>query len=332
MKKPSNRLVFIANMQQKKQCARNFSLAAAISLSITGLISPAWADDTDGKYGGMVEEPGHTLFGKYSKQITGEWNNRLQREPSRSNPTFDTIKGLVSNSSAAIHNVRDGGLVVAPGHALFGKSYQQLTSEWSNWLQKEPPGSNPAFDPDGLSCHFNQKGKIWFLAGTFGGVADRVCKVPANKGIFFPIFAAVSFAPEFLGEPPCEVLTSEVDQIRCDINDDIPIAPNVGLEVLINGEPISDLYSYRSQSQPGGFIFESGPLFQAFGITSGDRFPAVADGYWILLKPLSPGVHTISFSADFDNDGEPDLGANYTLDVQGRHGRHGRHGRPSLED
>lgn len=212
--------------------------------------------------------------------------------------------------------------VVEPGRTLFGKSYNELTGEWSNWIQKEPLETNPASDPDGRFCHLNQRGKIWYLAGTFGGVDDRTCEVPRGKAIFFPIFAVVSFAPDFLKEPPCQVLTKKVDQIRCDVNDDIAIAPNVGLKVRIDGKRVPDLFAYRVQSEPGGFTFKLGPLFEEedFGsLSPGPRFPAVADGYWILLKPLPVGKHEVRFSADFDTDGNPDLGANYTLIVKRRH-------------
>lgn len=215
---------------------------------------------------------------------------------------------------------RDNGRqieIVEPGRTLFGKSYNRLAGSWGNWLQKEPPGTNPAFDPDGRFCDLNQKGRIWYLAGTFGGVADRFCEVPAGKGILFPIIANVSFAPDFLNEPPCEVLAGEVDQVRCDVTDDTPFAPNVGLEATLDGEPVADLFGYRVQSPPGGFTFRLGPLFAAFGLPPGDRFPAVVDGYWILLKPLPRGLHSVSFSADFDLDGIPDSGANYDLLVVG---------------
>ena len=51
--------------------------------------------------------------------------------------------------------------VVDPGKTLFRKSYNELTGAWSNWLQKEPPETNPAFDTDGRFCDLNQKGEIW---------------------------------------------------------------------------------------------------------------------------------------------------------------------------
>ena len=114
-----------------------------------------------------------------------------------------------------------------------------------------------------------------------------------------------------MNEDPCfPALTEEVDLIRCDVNDDIPIAPFANLVLVIDGEPVPDLYAYRSQSQTGGFTFESGPLFEAFGIPPGPRFPAVNDGYWILLDKLPPGEHTVSFSGD---NGFGVQGVNWTL-------------------
>jgi len=56
-----------------------------------------------------------------------------------------------------------------------------------------------------------------------------------------------------------------------------------------------------------------------FGFDAGPRFPTVADGYSILLRPLSRGQHTVSFSVDFDLDGSPDLGADYTLLIVDKH-------------
>ena len=221
-------------------------------------------------------------------------------------------------ASSSIASAGQDVEVVPPGQTLFNKSYDELTSEWSNWLQKEPPDTSPAFDPDGQFCDLNQSGKIWFLAGTFGGFADRTCEVPAGVGVFFPIFAFVSWAPDFLNEEPCpEGLTEEVDLIRCDVNDDIPIAPDADLEVVVNGELVPDLYAYRSQSEAGGFTLEIGPLFEAFGVSPGPKSPAVADGYWILLDKLPPGEHTVSFSGD---NGFGVGGVNWTLLVPARDG------------
>jgi hypothetical protein len=141
--------------------------------------------------------------------------------------------------------------------------------------------------------------------------------VPGGKAIFFPLLNGLSFPPEFPDEgDPCLELDEPVEQIRCDVNDDLAFfAPDVLLEVSVNGVRIKDPFAYRAQTGPGGFTFRSGAFGEEqFGYPPGDRFPAVADGWWILLKPLPPGVHTINFSAEFPAF-QFELGANYTLTV-----------------
>ncbi len=44
-----------------------------------------------------------------------------------------------------------------------------------------------------------------------------------------------------------------------------------------------------------------------FGVPPGLRFPAVADGYWIGLKPLPAGEHTIVFQAIVGDPLAPDF-------------------------
>jgi len=216
---------------------------------------------------------------------------------------------------AADNNSQKDITIVEPGRTLFGKSYNQLAGELSNWLVAEPEATNVASDPDGRFCHLNQEGKVWFLAGTWDpGITQRTCKVPAGKAIFFALDSWISFPPEFPEEgDPCADLPTLVEQIRCDVNEDLDVAPYLSLEVTIDGETIEDLFAYRAQSQPGGFIFRipEGSLLNEWGFTPGDRFPAVVDGYWILLKPMPPGSHTIKVVTTYP-DGSS-FGVNYTL-------------------
>ncbi len=221
------------------------------------------------------------------------------------------------------NNSRNDITIVEPGRTLFGKSYNQLAGELSNWSVAEPEATNVAFDPDGRFCHLNQEGKVWFLAGTWlGGITERTCEVPAGKAIFFALDSWVSFPPEFPEEgDPCADLPTLVEQIRCDVNEDLQVAPYLSLEVTIDGEPIEDLFAYRAQSQPWGFIFKipEGSLLNEWGFAPGDRFPAVVDGFWILLKPLPPGSHKIKVVTTYP-DGSIS-GVNYTLLIPKR-GRH----------
>ena len=104
-----------------------------------------------------------------------------------------------------------------------GKSYNALVSEWTNWLVVEPIATNPAFDPAGRFCDSDQEGRAWFLASTFGGVVDRTCEVPPGKAIFISLGGVfVSFPPDFpmMGDP-CLQLATALEQVRCDVNDDV---------------------------------------------------------------------------------------------------------------
>ena len=225
-------------------------------------------------------------------------------------------------AAAAVAQGHGNGAVVQPDQEFFGKTYSELVSEWTNWFVKEPIATNPAFDPDGRYCDRNQDGKVWFLASTFGGVVDRTCEIPAGKAIFVSVGGAfVSFAPEFpAADDPCSQMATAVEKVRCDLNNDVPVAPEIALQATVDGVPVEDLFAYRTQSRPGGFTLHIGnPSFATdLGVSPGDRFPAVGDGYFLFLKPLKPGTHTLSVSKSFPGQpGEPAWGVNYTLIVRG---------------
>jgi hypothetical protein len=226
-----------------------------------------------------------------------------------------TVIGLLAAATAA----EAGNKVVEPGREFSGKSYNELAGEWTNWLVTEPIATNPAFDPDGRFCGLNQQGKVWFLASTFDGIADRTCEIPAGKALFLSLGGVfVSFAPEFpASDDPCSQLTTDAEKVRCDVNNDVPVAPTTTLEAALDGEPIEDLFAFRTQSPPGGYTLRvPDPSFLTdLGLPAGDRTPAVADGYFLFLKPLSHGRHTLSFHKT--NPDQSVAGVNYTLIVRG---------------
>lgn len=225
------------------------------------------------------------------------------------------VIGLLTTSAAA----EAGNRVVTPGQEYAGKSYNELADEWTQWLTTEPIATNPAFDPDGRFCDSNQHGKVWFLASTFNGVADRRCEIPAGKSIFLSLGGVfVSFAPEFpAAGDPCSQLATDAEKVRCDVNSDAPAAPAISFEAALDGEPIEDLFAYRTMSPPGGFTLRiADPSFLTdLGLPAGDRTPAMADGYFLYLKPLERGRHTLTFR--MTNADQSVTGVNYTLIVRG---------------
>jgi hypothetical protein len=209
--------------------------------------------------------------------------------------------------------------VVAPGEEYLGLSYNQLVDQWTNWVATEPIATNPIFDPDGRFCDRNQAGKVWFLASTLGGIADRTCAVPAGQALFLSLGGVfLSFAPDFpAAGDDCLQMATGVEQVRCDVNNDVPVAPGISLEAVLDGAPVTDLFAYRAQSRPAGFTLHvpDPSLLTDIGFAAGDRFPAVSDGYFLFLKPLKPGEHTLSVR--MVNPDQSETGVNYTLIVGG---------------
>lgn len=226
------------------------------------------------------------------------------------------LTGLLMAAATSAH--AQGSRIVKPGEEFSGKSYNELAGEWTNWLTAEPIATNPAFDPDGRFCDRNQQGNVWFLASTFGGVVDRTCEVPAGKAIFLSLGGVfLSFSPEFpAADDPCSQMATDLEKVRCDVNNDVPVAPGISFEVTLDGVPVEDLFAFRAQSQPGGFTLQvPNPSFITdLGLAPGNRFPAVADGYFLFLKPLAPGEHTLNLR--MINPDQSETGVNYTLIIE----------------
>ncbi len=206
--------------------------------------------------------------------------------------------------------------VVDPGQKTFGKTYGQWASDWWDWVLQFPASGNPLLDETGELCDLGDQGQMWFLAGNFGGTTVRECTAPAGKTFFFPVFNVISFAPEF---------GSNIDEVRADANhciehpDPTDALADAIISCEIDGDFVDDVYSYRAQSSPGGYVLNNTDLLVDFGLDPGPRFPAVSDGYWIMLRGLGPGEHVIRIRATAAGAGF-DLDVTYNLTLG--HGMH----------
>ena len=72
----------------------------------------------------------------------------------------------------------------------------------------------------------------------------------------------------------------------------------VDVSVTIDGVPVENIEDYRFETPQ--FSFDA-PTPWIFGDTGGSA-TAVGDGYFLMLKPLSPGTHTIHYSGTFHFD------------------------------
>jgi len=175
--------------------------------------------------------------------------------------------------------------VFPPNSRPYGKTYGKWAEEWIKWALSLPRRANPVADNTGKDCAKMQRGPAWFLAGTFGTSVKRKCAIPSTTAIFFPIIEKeCSFAEDG------DQLKTEAELIaRARYLMDIVLH----MEVELDGNSLEDLHKYRAQSKVFNLTF---PMDNVYGVKEGIT-RSVTDGYWIMLKPLRSGNHTIHFSA-----------------------------------
>ncbi len=199
-------------------------------------------------------------------------------------------------------------VVLPSDYQVDGRDSSTLSAEWWQWAMAFPRNINPVRDNTGIRCAVGQRGDVWFLAGGFGSAKiHRNCTVPADKYLFFPV-VNMSYWPE-----------SENNGMTCDtvkhaaaLNNDTAI----DLFAELDGEGIDNVKNYRVASRECFNIFKRRPA----SLGGFNAHPSASDGYWLLLKPLSKGTHTLKFGGRYNNQssefGRMVQDIEYTITVQ----------------
>ena len=174
-----------------------------------------------------------------------------------------------------------------PANGKVGKeTFAALTARWWRWALSVPV--KPYLDPDGRFCEVGQEGPVWFLAGTDGSFsAKRHCAIPEGKFLLIPVINMIHFDdnPDALHSDP---FTCVELQEGAAVNND-RVARTL---VMIDHVPIPRVTDYRVRSEG---CFHLDPDDPASPLVA-------ADVYWLLLKPLPAGRHTISVGANYNSD------------------------------
>lgn len=165
----------------------------------------------------------------------------------------------------------------------YGLSYGEWSAKWWQWVMSTPGKDNPVTDETGEKCRVGQNDtNVWFLSGTGGEKASRVCTIPSGKAILFPI---INVECDYISN---NSLKTESDLRQCAKDDQDKVR---NLQATVDGINIPDLKSYRVQSP----IFNVTLPRDNYGGYPAGHTQVVSDGFWILLKPLPVGNHEIHF-------------------------------------
>jgi hypothetical protein len=167
----------------------------------------------------------------------------------------------------------------------FGKSWQDWTTQWWQWFLSIPLESSPAYDESGEKWDINQHDpNVVFLAGTTDRKVERIVAIPAGKAVLFPV---INFTTSYSEDPRFKTESQMIAHAKSNI-DDI-----VKKDVYIDGNSLLISEKHRVQSPPFDFSF---PANNIYGVKDGPS-RGVGDGYWIFLKPLRLGRHSIRTSS-----------------------------------
>jgi hypothetical protein len=160
---------------------------------------------------------------------------------------------------------------------------------------------NPNFDAAPVHAVLSNDGKVMFLCGTFdSGNIMRSETVPTGTPLLLPMVTTEWSNPDTASKEsgyttyPGNYSAGELQQFAT--NQTMAVTE---LHASIDGRPVGNLFSHREIAPV--FTYNLPPqhnIMQEFfhENISGPQSPAVADGYYLMLKPLSPGSHVIEFS------------------------------------
>ena len=177
-----------------------------------------------------------------------------------------------------------------------GASQAEWSKLWWQWAASFDRMASPVSDQTGALCSLKQSGPVWYLAGTYGTHRTvRECTVPRDKYLFFPLINYI-VVRGVNSKTSCLGLMSQAAQMTND-------AASLVLEV--DGIRSSGLVAHRQA--PSGRFDVSALSEKPVNI------PAAANGYYVMLRPLSPGVHTLNFGGALPSMLQ---GVTYTLRVE----------------
>lgn len=173
-------------------------------------------------------------------------------------------------------------LVVPPTERVVNISQSDWSKAWWQWAGSFDSSNSPIADRSGINCHLKQKGPVWFLAGTYGTARTiRTCTVPRGKYLFFPLinYVVMPSSAASCTSSCCASFAETAKSIT-----DQPFQ----LVLDIDGRRIENLANYRQATKE---CFDMGALAEPrYRI-----FPSAANGYYVMLRPLSVGKHVLNF-------------------------------------
>jgi hypothetical protein len=219
---------------------------------------------------------------------------------------------LVASPLTLSHAVSSESVNIFPqGSKPYGLTQEQHIQNFWKWVISLPEDQNPWDDPSGKNCANGQVGtnsSVFYLSGNGGGTSERVCTVPAGKGLLIPVMVVEISDKEYPG--------ATVDDLASSAKQDQDSVNSLYLKIDDKEYGYDELVKYRTNTGPFNVVFPDNP---AFGVLEGGPSKTVADGFYILTEPISKGNHTVHYKSSLlclDPDcAEPNFGQDIKYNI-----------------
>jgi hypothetical protein len=176
---------------------------------------------------------------------------------------------------------KDGRLYFTSGSRPFGTSFSQWSARWSEWAFGLPVPRNPLADP--ANCNVGQHGPVFLLPAAIGPDTVASCSVPEGKGVL--VTPGGSITSTATGDGTTGRQLAKAAKAATDVLSDFSASVD-GVALPVTRFRTSALFTLAL------------PRNNLFGVPGGDTRAAI-NGYFMILKPLPVGTHTITESDTF---------------------------------
>jgi hypothetical protein len=210
---------------------------------------------------------------------------------------------LLSPAIVPVSGQNESSPLYPTNSAPFGVPYNEWIVRWWQWDMYIPVDKHPNTDytPEKCGIGQNDTSPVWYLAVPFTEEqqAERTCTIPKDKAI---ITALLSGECD-LSDP--RITSDEVmKQCATEGNDYGTI------QVLLDGVDLK--YDMKQNRVMSDFFNITLPENNIFSSPAG-TFRAIVEGFFLFLKPLTPGEHELKFKVSVLNPTKTEY--NYFQDV-----------------
>ena len=197
-----------------------------------------------------------------------------------------------------------------------GGSYDDWVSRYLNWVLSISTSEEKALKSGAVKCLMNKTGSmVMLMQTTFGGELRQECEISSNDAIMIPLWIGwcdIGGDRDRIRDPQKDLDAQLTDCARREYNtgditsnviiDGIPVVKlDVGLKKPAGSDQFADPEYRKTSAENVTEIFSKGFDLKIPADTHKGNLPqgtwrAGSHGWWVFLKPLPAGEHTISYN------------------------------------